>query len=74
MSELKLLMQPGKINQMLVQNRIIMSSAITNTDAADGRVTDQTIAYYVERGRVGQGLSIPGITSSASAAGRVFTR
>jgi 2,4-dienoyl-CoA reductase-like NADH-dependent reductase (Old Yellow Enzyme family) len=56
MSELKLLVQPGKINQMLVQNRIVMSSAITNTDAADGRVTDQTIAYYVERGRGGAGI------------------
>jgi 2,4-dienoyl-CoA reductase-like NADH-dependent reductase (Old Yellow Enzyme family)/thioredoxin reductase len=56
MTELKLLMQPGKINQMLTRNRIVMSSAITNTDAPDGRVTDQTIAYYVERGRGGAGI------------------
>jgi 2,4-dienoyl-CoA reductase-like NADH-dependent reductase (Old Yellow Enzyme family)/thioredoxin reductase len=56
MAEIKLLVQPGKINQMMVQNRIVMSSAITNTDLPDGRVTDQTIAYYVERGKGGAGI------------------
>jgi 2,4-dienoyl-CoA reductase-like NADH-dependent reductase (Old Yellow Enzyme family) len=56
MSELKLLVQPGMINQMATRNRIVMSSAITNTDLPDGRVTDQTIAYYVERGKGGAGI------------------
>jgi 2,4-dienoyl-CoA reductase-like NADH-dependent reductase (Old Yellow Enzyme family) len=56
MSELKLLVQPGRINQMVTRNRIVMSSAITNTDAPDGTVTDQTIACYAERGRGGAGI------------------
>jgi 2,4-dienoyl-CoA reductase-like NADH-dependent reductase (Old Yellow Enzyme family)/thioredoxin reductase len=56
MSELKRLVEPGKINHMLTRNRIVMSSAITNTDLPDGRVTDQTIAYYVARGKGGAGI------------------
>jgi 2,4-dienoyl-CoA reductase-like NADH-dependent reductase (Old Yellow Enzyme family)/thioredoxin reductase len=53
---LTMLCQPGKINQMTVRNRIVMSSAITNMVSSDGRVTDQMIAYYVERGRGGAGI------------------
>ncbi len=56
MSEISLLLQPGHINSMAVRNRIVMSSAITNTDLPDGSVTDQTIAYYAERGRGGAGI------------------
>jgi 2,4-dienoyl-CoA reductase-like NADH-dependent reductase (Old Yellow Enzyme family)/thioredoxin reductase len=56
MTELNLLLQPGLINKMVTRNRIVMSSAITNTDAPDGTVTDQTIAYYAERGRGGAGI------------------
>ncbi len=56
MSELNMLLQPGLINRMVTRNRIVMSSAITNTDAPDGTVTDQTIAYYAERGRGGAGI------------------
>ena len=56
MSDISLLNQPGKINQMLTRNRIVMSSAITNTAAKDGSVTDQMIAYYAARGRGGAGI------------------
>lgn len=56
MSELHYLLQPGLINHTIIRNRMVMSSAITNTDAPDGTVTDQTIAYYVERGRGGAGI------------------
>jgi 2,4-dienoyl-CoA reductase-like NADH-dependent reductase (Old Yellow Enzyme family)/thioredoxin reductase len=56
MNTIKLLTQPGMINHMAVRNRIVMSSAVTNTDARDGTVTDQTIAYYAERGRGGAGI------------------
>jgi 2,4-dienoyl-CoA reductase-like NADH-dependent reductase (Old Yellow Enzyme family)/thioredoxin reductase len=56
MAELNLLLQPGLINKRVTRNRIVMSSAITNTDARDGTVTDQTIAYYAERGRGGAGI------------------
>jgi 2,4-dienoyl-CoA reductase-like NADH-dependent reductase (Old Yellow Enzyme family)/thioredoxin reductase len=55
-SEIQLLNQPGKINQMVVRNRIVMSSAITNMAAPDGSVTDQMIAYYAARGRGGAGI------------------
>ena len=55
-SEIHHLNQPGKINQMVVRNRIVMSSAITNMAAPDGSVTDQMIAYYVARGRGGAGI------------------
>lgn len=56
MPDITLLLQPGQINSMTVRNRIVMSSAITNTDRPDGTVTDQTIAYYAERGRGGAGI------------------
>ncbi|HEY3344620.1 MAG TPA: FAD-dependent oxidoreductase, partial [Anaerolineaceae bacterium] len=56
MSEINLLIQPGRINRMLTRNRIVMSSAITNMAAPDGSVTDQMIAYYTERGRGGAGI------------------
>jgi 2,4-dienoyl-CoA reductase-like NADH-dependent reductase (Old Yellow Enzyme family)/thioredoxin reductase len=55
-NEITLLTQPGKINQMTTKNRIVMSSAITNMAATDGSVTDQLIAYYVERGRGGAAI------------------
>ena len=51
--EIFLLKQPGKINNMVTRNRIVMSSAITNMAAPDGSVTEQMIAYYTERGRGG---------------------
>jgi 2,4-dienoyl-CoA reductase-like NADH-dependent reductase (Old Yellow Enzyme family)/thioredoxin reductase len=41
---------------MVTRNRIVMSSAITNTDDRNGNVTDQTIAYYCERSRGGAGI------------------
>src|SRR5512135_2745572 len=56
MTELNLLLQPGLINKRATLNRIVMSSAITNTDRPDGTVADQTIAYYAERGRGGAGI------------------
>jgi len=56
MTNIQLLTQPGKINRMTTRNRIVMSSAITNTDNPDGTVHDQTIAYYVERGKGGAGI------------------
>lgn len=55
-SEFRFLVQPGKINQMVTRNRIVMSSAITNMAAPDGSVTDQMIAYYEARGRGGAGI------------------
>jgi len=55
-NEISLLIQQGKINQMVVRNRIVMSSAITNMAAPDGSVTDPLIAYYSERGRGGAGI------------------
>jgi 2,4-dienoyl-CoA reductase-like NADH-dependent reductase (Old Yellow Enzyme family)/thioredoxin reductase len=56
MTDTRLLLQPGKINQMVTRNRIVMSSAITNTVDRNGVVTDRMIAYYVERGRGGAGI------------------
>jgi 2,4-dienoyl-CoA reductase-like NADH-dependent reductase (Old Yellow Enzyme family)/thioredoxin reductase len=56
MSDLKMLFQPGQINQMVTRNRIVMSSATTNSDLPDGRLSAQTIAYYVERGQGGAGI------------------
>ncbi len=60
MSEINLLLQPGLINQMTVRNRIVMSSAETDSNARNGEVTDQTIAYYCERGRGGAGIVMTG--------------
>lgn len=55
-NEISLLKTPGQINKMVTRNRIVMSSAISNMAAPDGSVTDQMIAYYVERGRGGAGI------------------
>jgi 2,4-dienoyl-CoA reductase-like NADH-dependent reductase (Old Yellow Enzyme family)/thioredoxin reductase len=55
-NDIHLLLQPGKINQMVTRNRIVMSSAITNMAAPDGTVTDQLIDYYAERGRGGAAI------------------
>jgi len=55
-AEINLLRQPNQIKRMLVRNRIVMSSAITNMAAPDGSVTEQMIAYYAERGRGGAGI------------------
>ena len=50
------LRQSGQINQLKTRNRIVMSSAMTNMAAPDGSVTEQMVAYYVERGRGGAAI------------------
>ena len=52
------LFMPGKIGQVEVKNRIIMSPMTTHLVAADGSVTQELIDYYEERAKGGMGLII----------------
>lgn len=52
------LLQPGKIGQMELKNRMIMPGMGTNLAAADGTVSDVIVNYYARRANGGVGLII----------------
>lgn len=52
------LFTPITIGNMTLKNRIVMSPMATNFGTETGDITDQQIAYYVERAKGGVGLII----------------
>jgi len=52
------LFQPGQIGSMTVKNRIVMPPMSSRLAGLDGQVTDNMIAYYVERAKGGVGTII----------------
>lgn len=61
--EFKKLLSPGKIGSMELKNRFIVPAMGTNYGSADGKVTDQVIAYYKKRAEGGFGLIIIEVTA-----------
>jgi 2,4-dienoyl-CoA reductase-like NADH-dependent reductase (Old Yellow Enzyme family) len=47
--------QPGQIGNMTVKNRLIMPPMSSRLAGIHGQVTDNMIAYYVERAKGGVG-------------------
>ncbi|MDR7097463.1 oxidoreductase [Hydrogenophaga laconesensis] len=61
MSHLPELFQPMQIGPMSVANRIMMSGMSAGSRVhADGSISDETIAYYVERARTSPGMMAVG--------------
>jgi len=52
------LFQPGKIGQMELKNRLIMSPMGTATHGPEGEITERTVNYYAERAKGGVGFII----------------
>ncbi len=57
------LFDPISIRALVLPNRILMPAMTTRLAAADGSVTPELIAYYLERARGGTGLIIVEMTS-----------
>ena len=53
---MNILLTPGRIGSVEIRNRIVMPPMTTRTADEEGRVTDDTIAYYMARVRGGVGL------------------
>ncbi len=58
MQKLNRLFEPGKIGNLEIKNRILMSSMGTRTADGDGYITQRTIDYYVARAKGNVGLII----------------
>jgi 2,4-dienoyl-CoA reductase-like NADH-dependent reductase (Old Yellow Enzyme family)/thioredoxin reductase len=56
MNQFEMLFKPGKIGNLEIKNRIIMSPMITEYADSDGYVTQRLIDYYAERAKGGVGL------------------
>lgn len=50
------LFTPGKIGNLTVKNRVVMTAAMTGFPGLNGEVTERIIRYYEERARGGVGL------------------
>ena len=68
---LQRLFQPMSIGEMRLRNRIVMPPMVTNFGSSDGRVTEQTTAYYEERAKGGVGLIIVEATCVDSPIGKL---
>jgi len=63
------LFQKGKIGNLTIKNRIVMTSMVPLMGAANGEATDDYIRYYEERAKGGTGLIITGAASVDSQTG-----
>lgn len=54
------IMQPGRIRNLEVKNRMKFGSTTSNFSNHDGTVNDREVAYYVERAKGGVGLLTTG--------------
>lgn len=54
------LFQPGRIGNLLIRNRIVMTPMGTLAETPEGTVSDRAIDYYAERARGGVGMIITG--------------
>lgn len=61
-SEYKMLFTPGKIGNVTIKNRIVMSPMLVGFGRIDGTATEQLLDYYEERAKGGAGLIITEIT------------
>src|SRR5690554_3827483 len=52
------LLKEGKIGDLTLKNRIVMSPMGTNLATSEGEVSEHQIAYYEERAKGGTGLII----------------
>ena len=67
------LLEPGRIGQMELRNRIIMAPMGTGYATNEGFVTDRMKDYYEARARGGAALIIPGVLSIDAPRGRCET-
>lgn len=65
----KKLFEKGKIGNVFLKNRIVMTSVSVALAAKSGEVSDDLIAYYEERAKGGVGLIISGATAIDSETG-----
>lgn len=56
-------LQPGRIGDLELRNRVIMVPMGTEMGDHDGHLTDREIAYYAERAKGGAGLVVTGINA-----------
>ena len=61
-----MLLEPGKIGDLELPNRIMLSPHCSNTGGELGQVTDETIAYYGRRAEGGAGAIIIGTVRVAT--------
>ncbi|HEY86660.1 MAG TPA: FAD-dependent oxidoreductase [Dehalococcoidia bacterium] len=59
----KKLLEPGRIGQLELRNRIVMAPMGTNFATRDGYVTERIKNYYEERAKGGVGLIIAGVVA-----------
>lgn len=64
MDNFEKLLEPGRIGEMKVKNRIVMPAMNTLYASGDGMVTDRHVYYYAERARGGVGLIIVEVTQA----------
>lgn len=68
------LFQKGKIGNLEIKNRIVMTSVLASVAENDGSVSDKLIAWYEERARGGAGLIITGACAVHAETGPPATR
>lgn len=54
------LFNPFCINKLEIKNRIVMAPMDTKRDASNNQLSDDTVAYFVERAKGGTGLIVTG--------------
>lgn len=62
------LFQPIRINQLIINSRLVMGPIAAHWPAPDGRPSEETIAFFERRARGGAGLIIVGGTISTARA------
>lgn len=65
------LLSPGRINQMMVKNRIMVTAMGVSLSEEDGTVGERLIAYHEEQAKGGAGLIISGVAGVAWPVGAV---
>ena len=65
------LLSPGRINQMTVKNRIMVTAMGVSLSEEDGTVGERLIAYHEEQAKGGAGLIISGVAGVAWPVGAV---
>ena len=58
MTELKRLLEPGRIGKLEVKNRVVFPPMTTRLFTEEGEVSERLIDYYAERARGGVGLIV----------------
>ena len=53
---MNILLTPARIGSVEIRNRIVMPPMTTRTADEEGKVTEETVAYYMARVRGGVGM------------------